>query len=291
MDGCPRCGAPRLAIAECPRCGVIYAKAEARAVAVEPRVLLPPFADEEAIEARLRAWAPPVALLFAWLLAHTGAGRMLMRIFFSMWLHELGHASAAWLCGYLAFPGPWITFTGSSRSVAVAALVFGGLAYLIVRCWVQEQRVAAGALGALVLLQLVCTAALRPDSARAFIVFAGDGGALLFGALLMATFHAPAASVFRRGALRWGFLVIGAAGFADVFEQWWGARTDPDRIPFGANEGVGPSDPSVLSDSFGWSATTLVHRYVALGCVCLVALACLHVVSVRQARAAARRQS
>jgi len=104
----------------------------------------------------------------------------------------------------------------------------------------------------------------------------------------MATFYAPAGSVFRRGALRWGFLGIGGASFADVFEQWWSARSDPDRIPFGMNEGVGPSDPSVLSDSFHWSASTIVHRYVALGCICLAALACLHVIAMRRARAAAR---
>ena len=279
---------------------MIYAKAEARAAAVEQRVvvpaladehasvLVPPLADEDAIEARLRAWALPVALVFSWLLVKTGAGHAVIRIFCSMWVHEIGHASAAWLCGYPAFPGPWLTLTDSSRSVVLAAVVFGGLAYLVVRCWVLERRVAAAAVFMLVLAQLFCTAAMRPETARAFIVFAGDGGCLLLGSLLMGTFYAPAGSVFRRGALRWGFLGIGAASFADVFEQWWSARSDPDRIPFGANEGVGPSDPSVLSDSFGWSATTLVHRYVALGCVCLAALACLHVLAVRRARAVAR---
>jgi hypothetical protein len=39
------------------------------------------------------------------------------------------------------------------------------------------------------------------------------------------------------------------------------------------NEGVGPSDPSRLSDHFGWSADQLVSRYVALGCLCLLVLA------------------
>jgi hypothetical protein len=269
---------------------VIYAKAEARAAAIEPSAMLPPLADEDAVEARLRAWALPVALVFSWLLVKTGVGHTLLRIFCSMWVHEIGHATAAWLSGYPAFPGPWVTFTAGSRSVVLAALVFAGLAYLAVRCWLAEQRPAAAALLAVLLVQIWCTAVLRPESARAFIVFFGDGGCLVLGALLMATFYTPAGSVFRRGALRWGFLPIGAAAFADVFEQWWSARTDPDRIPFGANEGVGPSDPSVLSDTFHWSATTIVHRYVVLGCVCLAALACLYAMAVRRARAAAREQ-
>jgi hypothetical protein len=35
----------------------------------------------------------------------------------------------------------------------------------------------------------------------------------------------------------------------------------------------------------------LVHRYLAVGCVCLVALACIYVLGLRRARAdAARRQ-
>jgi hypothetical protein len=55
------------------------------------------------------------------------------------------------------------------------------------------------------------------------------------------------------------------------------------------NEGMGPSDPSVLSDQYGWSASLLVHRYVALGCVCLVALACLYTEGLRRARADAAR--
>ena len=111
MESCPRCGAQRLAaLVECPRCGVIYAKAEARAAALEPlRVAAPDsvaaledgpdFEGGPALEARIRTWAIPSALLCAFLLVSTGPGRAVVRIFFGMWIHELGHAAAAWLCG------------------------------------------------------------------------------------------------------------------------------------------------------------------------------------------------
>jgi hypothetical protein len=240
---------------------------------------------DDAIEARLRAWAVPSALVLCWLVVKTGAGHAVVRIFCSMWVHELGHAVAAWLCGYPALPGPWRTFTAESRSVLLSALMFGALAYGVVRCWTEQWRAAAAAFAALICAQIVCTAAMGPGVARAFIVFAGDAGCLALGALLMSTFYAPAGSLLRRGGLRWGFLAIGAASFADAFEQWWSARGDSDRIPFGVNEGIGPSDPSVLSDSYGWSASMLVHRYVLLGCACLFGLACLHA----YARARARR--
>jgi hypothetical protein len=297
MESCPRCGAQRpAALVECPRCGVIYAKAQARAAALEPARAAgpgpvaaledgPDFEGGPALEASIRTWAIPSALLCAFLLVCTGPGRAVVRIFFGMWIHELGHAAAAWLCGFLAMPGPWRTLTASGRSFLFAALLSAALIYAIVRGWLAGRRRAALCAAALLVLQLCCTLLPSARSATALIVFAGDGGCLVFGALLMASMYAPAGGAIRRGWLRWGFLVIGAGAFADAFEQWWSARTDPDRIPFGMNEGVGPSDPSVLSDQYGWSASLLVHRYVALGCACLVALAFVYVVGLRRSRA------
>ena len=295
METCPRCGANRLAaLVECPRCGVIYAKAEARAAALQPAAAAAPeeapdFEGGPALEASIRTWAVPAGLVCAFLLVSTGPGRAMVRIFLSMWIHELGHAAAAWLCGFPALPGPWRTLTASARSPVFAALLSGALIYAAVRAWLAGRKPLTACAAGGLLLQLCCTCLPGARSATAFIVFAGDGGCLVLGALLMASLYAPAGSAIRRGWLRWGFLVIGAGAFADAFEQWWSARTDPDRIPFGINEGVGLSDPSVLSDTFGWSAATLVHRYVLLGCACLLALACIYAVGLARARTAARR--
>ena len=99
MESCPRCGAQRpAALVECPRCGVIYAKAEARAVALEPAGSSaqgaaledgPDFEGSPALEASIRTWAIPSALLCAFLLVSVSPGRAVVRIFFSMWIHEL----------------------------------------------------------------------------------------------------------------------------------------------------------------------------------------------------------
>src|SRR5213594_1496780 len=72
--------------------------------------------------------------------------------------------------------------------------------------------------------------------------------------------------------------------FVDVFVQWWASRTDFDRIPFGMNEGAGLSDPSVLSENFGWSTNQIVHRYVALGFACLTVVAIAYVRGLMRAR-------
>ena len=241
------------------------------------------FSDDPQLEVRLRTWAIPVALLIARLLVATGIGHFFLRTFLSMWVHETGHAVAAWLCGFPALPGPWLTPTASERSAIFALVVAAAIGYGIFRAWQAEDRALVWALSTLLFVQFFCTVLLRADSARAFIYFAGDGGALVLGTLLMTSVYAT--GHIKRGWLRWGFLVIGAAAFADVFEQWWAARTDIDRIPFGANEGQGPSDPSVLSDQFGWSAARLVHSYVSLGIVCLAGLAIVYAVGLMRARA------
>lgn len=229
--------------------------------------------SEAQLESRLRTWAIPVALAGAFLVVSTGPGHFLARVFLSMWVHEIGHATAAWLCGFPAFPGPWLTPMAQSRSGAFGFLVFAAIASGTLWTWRTERRRLAAALGALLVLQLFCTLALSDARARQFIVFMGDGGCLVLGSLLMLTVYAPEESALKRGWLRWGFLVIGAAAFADAFAQWWASRTDFDRIPFGMNEGVGLSDPSVLQETYRWSTDQIVGRYVTLGCICLAVIA------------------
>ena len=229
---------------------------------------------ETRLEGRLRVWAIPAALAGAFLIVSTGPGHFLARIFLSMWVHELGHATTAWLCGFPAFPGPWLTPMAESRSAPFGFLVFLAIVAGAFWAWRTERRRSSAALAALLPMQLFCTVALSEARAKQLIVFMGDGG------------YAPEESALKRGWLRWGFLVIGAAAFADAFAQWWASRTDFDRIPFGMNEGAGLSDPSVLSQTYFWSTDQIVRRYVALGCVCLAVLAVSYALGLlRQRRA------
>ncbi len=240
--------------------------------------------SEAQLEARLRTWAIPVALLVAFLLVSTGPGRFLVRVFLGMWVHEIGHAATAWLCGFPAFPGPWLTPMAQSRSGAFGFVVFGALAFGVHRTWMAQRRLLSAGLAALLATQLFCTLALSVARAKQLVVFMGDGGCLVLGALLMLTVYAPEESAIKRGWLRWGFLGIGAGAFADAFAQWWASRTDFDRIPFGMNEGAGLSDPSVLSETYRWSTHQIVGRYVALGCTCLCVVAAVYVWALLRAR-------
>lgn len=225
-------------------------------------------------ELRLRLIALPAALAIAALFSRMQLGHALQRLFFGMPLHELGHALTALALGYPAFPLPWQTFVADQRSPVLVGLLLGAscsVAVLGLRAGQRAWAVVGAAVGLAVLLGL----APPPPAARALITFGGDAGALVLGALLMATVFTGPSSAFRRGALRWGLLVIGAAGFSDVAFTWWAAHRDPGEIPLGELEGVGRSDASTLVDVHRWTEQVLVSRYLWVAGICLVALVTL----------------
>jgi hypothetical protein len=294
---CPNCKQPRVAAEECPRCGVIYSKADVRALQAaefsaraEPLVDTPPAVawdgdvEDARLEFRLRLFAIPVALLSAAVAVQSGMLHMLMRIFLSMWVHESGHAVTSWFCGYAAFPLPWVTPTSQDRVWWISAGLLAALIAVGVHFGRQRRWLIVGAAVVGVGLQAVGTLLFRPAQARMWITFGGDGGALVLGTLLMLSVYADARGSVRREWLRWGFLVIGACAFADVFEMWWAARTNFDRIPFGEIEGVGLSDPSRLVERDGWTYQEMIGRYVGLGVSCLVLLTVAYVKGLRDAR-------
>jgi len=280
---CSHCGKPLRSARGCNCGGDLLRKDGAIRAADGP--LLPPApaawdvpALEQAIERRFRQLALPLALVIAWALVHASFARMLLRTVFSMWIHELGHAVAAWLCGRWAFPGPWLTPVGTSRSWIVFVAFAAGLGYAGARArrsiWLVVPAVLLAA-------ELVCTFALSDRRAQSFIIWSGDGGCMIFGTLLMLSFYAPKDSQIRIGWLRWGFLVIGAAAFADALATWWAARSDRDVIPFGENEGQGLSDPTVLVFEQQFSIPGLVNGYLAVGAACIVVLAVAYALGLR----------
>lgn len=219
-------------------------------------------------EWKIRAAAIPGAVLVAWLFHAWPTGHWLQRTCLSMIVHECGHAVTAWWCGFAAIPGLWKTLVPETRGL-VWILVVAICAGLVALGW-RKQRwwlVIAG-LG-LTAVQLYAHD-LDVETAQQWITFGGDGGAMVLGTALMASFFIPKLA---EHGLRWGLLSIGAAAFVDTFATWWSARSDTDVIPFGEIEGVGLSDPSKLQDVYGWSTNLIVHRYVELGVICMIALA------------------
>jgi hypothetical protein len=283
---CPKCQFDhQLQTTECLKCGIVFSRyqqaleraAQLETVAPEENFPEPTSVSPEALatlrnesikEFKCRLLALPLALLFARLITATGL-RMATSML-AMVLHESGHAISAWLTGRWAVPLLWVTMHGDDRSwlivlILSAAILFGGFV-----AWKTERwgwvLIAAAAL----VLQFIFLC-LPPQTT---IIFGGDGGALVLGTILMAIFYAPRESpLYKSWGLRWGLLVVGAVSFMHVFILWTGPIAD---IPFGEIEGVGPSDPTLLTEMYGWSVTQLINRYVELGEACLAALAILY---------------
>ncbi len=240
------------------------------------------------LELRARQLAFPLALGGMWLLVNLPFAGALVRIFLSMWLHEIGHATAALLCGRAAFPLPWFTPVAEQRSwvvaLAVAASLGTGL-YLSAR---REQWGRLAALLGVLALQAAGTLALPFWRTDELVLFAGDAGGLVLGTVLLCLFYVGPESRLHQGWLRWGLLVIGAAAVADISRVWWRARADFAELPFGEMEGSVKTDPLRLVEDFRWTEAQLISRYLALVLACLAVLAAVYVWGWLSARKAAQ---
>ena len=212
---CPHCGAPREASIDCPKCGVIYAKAhELRAPRAAPQLPEPPAStgtwegdvEDARLEQRLKLFAVPAGLVFAHFVVATSIGHSLARVFLSMFVHELGHAVAAWLCGFMAFPALWVTPMSLGRIPAFAVALSLALGLGSFCLWRVGRRRGAATLGTMLVLQLALTLGLSARSAQALIAFAGDAGCFVLGAALMCT------AVSNGHRITWGFHVAISSG-------------------------------------------------------------------------------
>jgi len=288
---CPKCQFDHpLQTTECLKCGIVFSRyqpalessanqanpAGTMAVSAPPALAEPatalndvPDRSDARTELLYRILALPLALLLARLVA--GTGLRMAAAMLAMVLHESGHAITAWLTGRWAVPLPWVTLHGQERSWGIVLLVTAAILFAGFLAWQAERPGWVLAAGALLVLQLVALS----SPAGAMIVFFGDGGAMVLATILMATFYAPRESaLYKSWGLRWGLLAIGALSFMHVFLMWRGPLED---LPFGEIEGVNLSDPSLLTEMYGWSVLQMVDRYVRLGTACLAALLALYV--------------
>jgi hypothetical protein len=194
----------------------------------------------------------------------------------SMWVHEFGHAIAAWVSGFWAMPGPWFTSVDPDRSRGVTALFMALIGFGGFHAWQRRRWFWIGALGATLVVLLICTFGLYSDQAQQLIIFGGDAGNFVLGTVLMTTFYARKDHPINRNALRWGFLFIGALAFMDSWVVWSGGL---QNVPIGENSN-GMSDPSVLTELYSWNIHVLISRYHKLAMLCLAALAIVYVLGL-----------
>jgi hypothetical protein len=276
---------------ECLKCGVVFAKYLAFQQAVEAvRPVLPePCSEEVAQERRkanqeftVRIFALPGALLLGWLL---NWAMPTVTAFLSMWLHETGHAIAAWFCGYAAFPTAWITLIPDERGrwislVLGAAMATGGYFAFRLHRWFWVAA-SAGVLALFILGNLQ-----TESHSHLLFTFWGEGGAYVLATVLMLTFYARPDSPISRNQVRWGLLVLGAMAFWSVYTRWAGGFENIAQF-LEDTDGRGiPSDERVLTLVYGWSTYVLIHSYWTLARVCLLTLAGAYAAGLVQAQSA-----
>jgi hypothetical protein len=290
---CPKCQFDHpLQTTECLKCGIVFSRyhaavesaaklastdgASATPVAIAASTPLAidapsavPSRSDAVSELKYRILALPLALLLARLV--TGTGLRMASAMLAMVLHESGHAITAWLTGRWAVPLLWVTPHGEQRSWAIVLFVTSLILFGGFLAWKAERPRWLLVAAALLVLQLVVLSL----PAGQLIVFFGDGGALVLATILMATFYAPRETrIYKSWGLRWGLLAIGALSFMHIFLMWKGPLED---LPFGEIEGVNMSDPSLLTEMYGWPVLQMVDRYVRLGEFCLLVLLALYV--------------
>ena len=223
----------------------------------------------------VNALAPPLVAGLAVLVRLSPFGFLLEG--FHVWVHELGHASVAWMTGRKALPLPigW-TNVEQDRSLAVYAGLLALLLTLAVYGW-RERKAMPVLLGAvLACAQMYMTWFLAEDRGHMWMIFAGVGGEFYVAAAMIGLFFFQFPDGFRWGACRYFFLFIGAASFSETFAFWRDVKRGIEGIPYGSmigGEDDGGGDMNILRDDYGWTQHQIFNSYYHLGEACLVVLA------------------
>ena len=265
------------------------------------RLLTPPVleprdpADDEFILFRFDSWAvntfvPPL-LLGLVLLVNLSPLKFLLTGF-HVWMHEFGHATAAWLCGFRATPLP---FGWTPVEPTYSPFVYFGLLGLFVILgvagWLERKLWAIVAAVALAGLQFYMTwkmSELRQEFW--WSAFGGVGGEFYLSTLFMLFFWVQLPDKFKWGACRYVFFLIGATAFLNIWLRWGDIYRGLEEIPFGSminGEDDQGGDMNKLMDGFGWKKFAIRRNYWLLGWGCWAALGAMWLLFVLRLNKAA----
>lgn len=224
---------------------------------------------------RLNVLVPPLLFAAVWLVTVSPFGFFLRG--FHVWMHEFGHATAAWMTGHRALPLPfgWTPIEDEYSPFVYYGLLFL-FAILVVAGWKERKAwpVVSG-LG-LAALQFAMTWRM-PEYRQEFWygAFGGVGGEFYLSTLFMAFFFVELPEKFRWGACRYLFFIIGATAFLNIQILWHKVYRGLEEIPFGSlvnGEDDQGGDMNRLMDGYGWTKAMIRRNYHLLGNACWIAL-------------------
>ena len=239
---------------------------------VGDRTLTPDFNRFSFENPLVNAIALPLALILA-----TIANTIVPILMYPMqlWIHELGHATVAWLAGYRAMPLP---FGWTSVSAEPSGFVYLGILFLLGLLfwagWRERKRGAMVLAGGLAVVQFYMTWLLPDRAFDMLVTFGGIGGEFCLSTLLMACFYIRMPDRLRWDFWRFVVLFAAASTFCHAFWQWHLIDLGVQDIPWGSIFGQGDAggDMNRLNFEHGWSRERIIATYSRLGEVCLIAI-------------------
>lgn len=230
---------------------------------------------------KVNTFVPPLLLGLVWVLNHSPLVTLMQG--FHVWMHEFGHATAAWMTGCKATPLPigWTPVEpGYSPFVYFGILLLFGILFWSgwkeLKLWPMITAVALAG------LQFYMTWRM-PEHEQEFwwSAFGGVGGEFYLSALAMAFFYVQMPEGFRWGMCRYIFFIIGASAFLHIVVYWNDVYHGVQDIPMGSminGEDDSNGDMNKLMDDFGWTATQIKHNYQYLGYACWIGLGVVYAV-------------
>ena len=228
----------------------------------------------------VNAIAPPLVAGLAVLFVMSPLGFLLEG--FHTWVHEVGHASVAWLSGRRALPLP---FGWTNVEQERSALVYVGLPVLLgtmaVAGW-MERKIWPVVLAAILLAaQTYMTWFLPEDRGHMWMIFGGVGGEFYISAAMVGLFYFEFPEKFKWGGCRYVFLFIGSGVFFQSFAFWRAVKRGLEGIPYGSminGEDDGGGDMNILKDDYHWTQHQIIYSYSHLAFACLAALAAIYAI-------------
>ncbi len=194
----------------------------------------------------------------------------------SIWLHECGHATVAWLCGYRALPLPfgW-TSISNERSLFV---YFGILTLFGLLFWSglkEKRRWPIVLAGILAVLQFYLTWMISEHTTFLLFSFGGIGGEFYLSALLIVSFFFPLPDYWRWDFYRYPAAIAAGFTFIGSFSRWQKIDKGLEAIPWGTlfgGAGDAGGDMNQLTEVYGWSDQRIIDTYNGIGTVCAIAI-------------------
>ncbi len=218
--------------------------------------------------------ALPIAFLIAIIAQLLVFPRFMLRGV-QIWIHELGHATVAWLSGYRATPLP---FGWTNVSEDKSPIVYGCFLILLLILfwsgWREKKRWAMFVAMALAVVQFYMTWLMPEYNYHLWLYFGGVGGEIYLSTLMIVGFYFPLPDKFRWDFWRYPVLLMATYTFAESFGMWHQIKTGTETIPWGTmlgGQGDAGGDMNNLR-GFGWSDTQIINTYSYLGNVCLLML-------------------